>query len=28
MSEFQDHGDEESDLCDSVQLKIQQLFLN
>ena len=28
MSEFQDHGDEESELTDSVQLKIQQLFLN
>ena len=28
MSEFQDHGDEESDLTDSVQLKISKLFLN
>lgn len=28
MSEFQDHGDCESDLTDSVQSKISKLFLN
>ena len=28
MSEYQDHGDEETDLCDSVQSKISKLFLN
>jgi hypothetical protein len=28
MSEFQDHGDYESDLTDSVQSKISKLFLN
>lgn len=26
MSEYQDHGDDEADLTDSVQAKIQQLF--
>lgn len=28
MSEFQDHGDEESDMTDSIQSKISKLFLN
>ena len=28
MSEYQDHGDEETDLTDSVQSKISKLFLN
>lgn len=28
MSEYQDHGDEESDMTDSVQSKITKLFLN
>jgi hypothetical protein len=26
MSEFQDHGDDEAELTDSVQAKIQELF--
>lgn len=28
MSDYQDHGDYESEMTDSIQLKIQQLFLN
>ena len=28
MSEFQDHGDYESDMTDSVKSKISKLFLN
>ena len=28
MSEFQYHGEEQSDLTDSVQSKISKLFLN
>ena len=28
MSEFQDYGDYESDMTDSVQSKISKLFLN